>query len=124
MASGRAFFGEEDEELDRIAIWTGSIAWWSMSIMLVGAIAILARRVMTGQIGAAKMLPGLLGLAQAEVSDQAIELADAQDVGRAGRSRLRQVAFRFELKASYLPVPSDRALAPGVSLRMLQREAR
>lgn len=29
MASGRAFFGEEDEELDRIAIWTGSIAWWS-----------------------------------------------------------------------------------------------
>lgn len=95
-----------------------------MSIMLVGAIAILARRVMTGQIGAAKMLPGLLGLAQAEVSDQAIELADAQDVGRAGRSRLRQVAFRFELKASYLPVPSDRALAPGVSLRMLQREAR
>src|SRR3546814_5099017 len=49
-----------------------------------GAIAILARRVMAGQIGAAKMLPCLLGFAQAEVSDQAIELADAQDVGRAG----------------------------------------
>jgi hypothetical protein len=49
-----------------------------------GAIAILARRVMAGQIGAAKMLPRLLGFAQAEVSDQAIELADAQDVGRAG----------------------------------------
>jgi len=76
-----------------------------MSIMLVGAIAILARRVMAGQIGAAKMLPGLLGLAQAEVSDQAIELADAQDVGRAGRSRLRQVAFK---SVGYLALHYDR----------------
>ena len=49
-----------------------------------GAIAILACRVMAGQVGAAKMLPCLLGFAQAEVSDQAIELADAQDVGRQG----------------------------------------
>lgn len=45
-----------------------------------GAVAVLTRRVMAGQIGAAKMLSGLLGLAQAEVADQAVELADAQDV--------------------------------------------
>lgn len=59
-----------------------------------GAIAILARRVMAGKIGAAKMLLGLIGLAQAEVSDQPVELADAQDVGRARRSRLCQVAVK------------------------------
>lgn len=48
------------------------------------AIAILTSRVMAGQIGAPETLPCPLGLAQAQVADQAIELADSQDVGRAG----------------------------------------
>ena len=45
-----------------------------------GAIAILASRAMAGQIGAAKLLPRLFGFAQAEPPDQAIELADPQDI--------------------------------------------
>ncbi len=56
------------------------------------AIAVLTTRVMAGQVSAAKMLPRLLRLAQAEVADDAIQFADAQDIGRAGRLSLSQIA--------------------------------
>ena len=47
------------------------------------AIAVLTARIMAGQVSPAKMLPRLLRLAQAEVANETIEFADAQDVGRA-----------------------------------------
>ena len=54
---------------------------------------VLTTRVMASQVSAAKMLPRLLRLAQAEVADDAIQFADAQDVGRARRLGLCQIAL-------------------------------
>lgn len=58
-----------------------------------GAVAILTGRIVTGQISAAELLPRLLRFAQGAIADQAVELADAQDVRGTRRLGLRQVTF-------------------------------